>query len=79
MIVKVCRTSACDLRVGCSQQVLTPGALGLVSLASKLDASLEQVKKEHDKLLKELGHEEAAHGHHLPDHDHGSATPHVPK
>ncbi len=35
----------------------------------KIHASLDEMKKEHDKLLKELGHEEAAHDHH-ENHDH---------
>jgi hypothetical protein len=39
-------------------------------MSSKLLTSLEEMKKEHDKLLKELGHEEAAHSHHAEGHDH---------
>jgi hypothetical protein len=38
-------------------------------MCGKIHASLDEIKKEHDKLLKELGHEEAAHDHHA-DHEH---------
>ncbi len=53
----------------------TPDGKVCSSMATKLEASLEQIKKEHDMLLKELGHEDAAHGKHAANHDHGSAVP----
>ncbi len=40
-------------------------------MCSKIQTSLEEVQKEHAKLLKELGHEEAAHGHESAGHEHG--------
>jgi hypothetical protein len=40
----------------------------------KLNASLDEIKKEHEKLLKELGHEQAAYDHQA-NHDHHDATP----
>jgi hypothetical protein len=57
----------------------TPDGKVCSEMATKLDASLELIKKEHDKLLKELGHEDAAHTQHSSDHEHGTANPKATK
>ncbi len=41
----------------------SPDGKMCAEMCSKVHASLDEMKKEHDKLLKELGHEEAAFGH----------------
>lgn len=38
-----------------------------------ITASLDALKKDHDMLLKQLGHEEASHGHHSAAHEDGRA------
>lgn len=48
----------------------SPDGKSCAEMCSKIHASLDEMKKEHDKLLKELGHEEAAHSHHAEGHDH---------
>jgi hypothetical protein len=67
-----CATMHKSLHEECCKE--TPDGNVCSTMATKLNASLEQIKKEHDMLLKELGQEEAAHGHHSADHDHGSAA-----
>lgn len=47
----------------------SPDGKSCAEMCSKIHASLDEMKKEHDKLLKVLGHEEAAHDHH-ENHDH---------
>ncbi|MBN8602243.1 MAG: hypothetical protein J0M26_14510 [Planctomycetes bacterium] len=47
----------------------SPDGKACAEICGKIHASLDEIKKEHDKLLKELGHEEAAHDHHA-DHEH---------
>jgi hypothetical protein len=47
----------------------SPDGKMCAEMCIKIHASLDEMKKEHDKLLKELGHEEAAHDHH-ENHDH---------
>ncbi len=42
----------------------SPDGKACAEMCDKLHASLDNFKKEHDKLLKELGHEEAAHDTH---------------
>jgi hypothetical protein len=42
----------------------SPDGKTCAEMCSKMHSSLDEIKKEHDKLLKELGHEEAAHDHH---------------
>jgi len=42
-------------------------------MCGKLNASLDEIKKEHETLLKVLGHEQAAHDHQA-NHDHHDAT-----
>ena len=51
----------------------SPDGKSCAEMCSKIHASLDEIKKEHDKLLKELGHEEAAHDHHA-DHEHHDAA-----
>lgn len=47
----------------------SPDGKTCAEMCGKMHASLDEIKKEHDKLLKELGHEEAAHDHHA-EHKH---------
>ncbi|XZE35763.1 hypothetical protein SH501x_001304 [Pirellulaceae bacterium SH501] len=48
----------------------SPDGKSCAEMCSKIHTSLDEMKKEHDKLLKEVGHEEAAHDHHAEGHDH---------
>ena len=41
----------------------SPDGKMCAEMCGKIHASLDEIKKEHDKLLKELGHQEAAHDH----------------
>lgn len=52
----------------------SPDGKMCAEMCSKMHASLDEIKKEHDKLLKELGHEEAAYDHHV-NHEHHDAAP----
>lgn len=51
----------------------SPDGKMCAEMCSKIQVSLDEMKKEHDKLLKELGHEDAAHhaagGHEPLDHE----------
>ena len=49
----------------------SPDGKMCAQMCSKAHASLDEMKEEHDKLLKELGHEEAAFGHDSAGHEHG--------
>jgi hypothetical protein len=42
----------------------SPDGKTCAEMCSKINASLDEMKNEHDKLLRELGHQEAAHDHH---------------
>ncbi len=53
----------------------SPDGKMCAEMCSKMHASLDEIKKEHDKLLKELGHEEAAHDHHANHEPHDAAQP----
>jgi hypothetical protein len=44
------------------------------NMSTKLTAALNELKAEHDKLLKELGHEEASHEHQSAPHEHHDAA-----
>jgi hypothetical protein len=48
----------------------SPDGKMCAEMCSKIHTSLDQMKVEHDKLLKELGHEDAAHEHQASDHEH---------
>ncbi len=39
----------------------SPDGKMCAEMCGKIHASLDEIKKEHDKLLKELGHQEASH------------------
>jgi hypothetical protein len=47
----------------------SPDGKMCAEMCGKMHSSLDDIKKEHDKLLKELGHEDAAHDHHA-NHEH---------
>lgn len=51
----------------------SPNGKSCAEMCGKVHSSLDEIKKEHDKLLKELGHEEAAHDHHA-NHEHQDAA-----
>ncbi len=51
----------------------SPDGKMCAEMCGKIHASLDELKKEHDKLLKELGHEEAAHIPAADGHQHHSS------
>lgn len=51
----------------------SPDGKSCAEMCAKMHSSLDEIKKEHDKLLKELGHEDAAHDHHT-NHEHNDAA-----
>lgn len=53
----------------------SPDGKMCAEMCSKIHASLDEMKMEHDKLLKELGHEEAAHTPEATSLQHHDATP----
>lgn len=50
-----------------------PDGKTCAEMCRKINSSLDQLKKDHDKLLKELGHQDAMHAQSTADHDHISA------
>ena len=48
----------------------SPDGKSCAAMCEKIHASLDSLKMQHDKLLKELGHEDAAHEHQASDHEH---------
>jgi septation ring formation regulator EzrA len=53
----------------------SPDGKVCVEMCSKIHASLEELRKEHDQVLKELGHEEAAYTPTGDAHQHQNSPP----
>ncbi|XZE22629.1 hypothetical protein SH449x_002567 [Pirellulaceae bacterium SH449] len=60
-----------SLHEECCKQ--SPDGKVCAEMCSKMHASLEELKKEHDQVLKELGHEEAAYASMADAHQHHSS------